>query len=152
MTAEPEATPAVENLLGRRIVAGLIDAVLLIVLLVIMSALFGESESSSGDDGASFSVGLNGLPAILYFLISAGYYLIMEKQSGQTLGKKVMGIRVVALEGSLSWGKVAIRTILRFVDGFPWVLPYLAGLIAIAVSKKKQRIGDMAAGTAVVRA
>ncbi|HLF78459.1 MAG TPA: RDD family protein [Dehalococcoidia bacterium] len=148
MTAEPEATPAPENLLGRRIVAGLIDFVLLTVLLIIMSSLFGESSS----DGGSFSVSLTGFPAIIYILLAIGYFLVLEMQTGQTLGKMVMGLRVVSLEGPLSWGKVAIRTLLRAVDGLPWLLPYLVGIICIAVSKNHQRIGDMAAGTAVVRA
>ena len=143
-----EATPAVnqaENVTGIRIVAGIIDVVLLFVLFLVMSMLFGDSDS--GDGGVS--VNLNGAPALLYFLLAFGYYLVLEATTGQTLGKKVMGLKVVALEGELSWGKVAIRTILRILDG---LFLYLVGVICIAVSKKHQRIGDMAAGTIVVKA
>jgi uncharacterized RDD family membrane protein YckC len=50
----------------------------------------------------------------------------------------------------LTLGKVAIRTVLRIVDGLPFL--YLLGLIVVAVSKQNQRIGDMAAGTLVVKA
>jgi uncharacterized RDD family membrane protein YckC len=151
-----EAAPAVEqaeSITGLRIVAGIIDAVVLGVVFVIMSALFGESESSSGDGGASFEVNLSGGPFIIFLLMSLAYYLFPEAMTGQTLGKKIMRLKVVSLDGgTLSWGKVAMRTILRIIDGFPWIIPYLVGIISIAVSKKQQRIGDMAAGTRVVRA
>jgi uncharacterized RDD family membrane protein YckC len=46
--------------------------------------------------------------------------------------------------------KVAIRTVLRLVDGLPFL--YLVGFIAMVASKQKQRLGDMAAGTIVVKA
>ena len=61
-----------------------------------------------------------------------------------------MGIRVVPVEGVLTPSKVAIRTILRIVDGLPFL--YIVGLIAIFASQRKQRVGDMAAGTLVVKA
>ena len=148
-----EAAPAierVENLTGRRIVAGIIDVVVLAVVFIIMSALFGESESSSGDGSASFEVNLSGFPLLIFMLIFFGYYLIPEAISGQSLGKKMMGLRVIALDGSLSWGKVAIRTVLRLIDGLPFL--YLVGLVCVLFNPKRQRIGDMAAGTIVTRA
>jgi uncharacterized RDD family membrane protein YckC len=147
MNAEPAATPtqATENLLGRRIVAGIIDLVVLFIIFFIIGLLFGDSDTSG--DGASFE--LSGLPALLGFVVAFGYYFVMEATSGQTLGKKVMGIKVVALDGPFSWGKSAIRTILRIVDGFFF---YVVAVIVIAISKRGQRIGDMAAGTIVVRA
>ena len=147
MANEAVQTPqATENLTGRRVVAGAIDVVILAVVFFIMAALFGDTKS----DSSSFSVNLSGGPAVLYFLIVLAYYLVPEGLSGQTPGKKIMGLRVLALTGQLSWGKVAIRTILRLVDGLP--IFYLVGIIAIAVSKRHQRIGDMAAQTIVVRA
>ena len=145
MTSEPVPTPEVtENLTGKRVVAGAIDVIVLAVLFFVMSAMFGDTES----EGSSFSVNLSGGPALIYFLLVLAYYLVPEGISGQTLGKRIMGLRVVALDASLSWGKVAIRNILRIVDGLP--IFYLVGIIAIAVSKKHQRIGDMAAQTIVV--
>jgi uncharacterized RDD family membrane protein YckC len=115
-----------------------------------MAALFGDSDANNGNDGSGFSVSLSGLPFIVFIIISFGYYFVLEAYNqGQTLGKKLMGIRVVAAEGVLDPGKVAIRTALRIVDGF---LLYLVAVIVIVVSQKKQRIGDMAAGTLVVKA
>jgi uncharacterized RDD family membrane protein YckC len=146
VTTDAPAIEQVENVTGRRVVAGFIDVVILGVIFVLMSALSGGTESEDG----SFSANLDGGPALLFFLIVMGYYLVPEALSGQTIGKKIMGLRVVSLAGPLTWGKVAIRTILRIVDAFP--VFYLVGIITIAVSKKNQRIGDMAAGTVVTRA
>jgi len=140
------APAAGQNVTGSRIVAAIIDIVLLGIVFGAMAVLFGDTEN---DDGG-FSVSLSGVPGLVYFLIVIAYYLGLETMSGQTLGKKVMGIRVVAVNGPLTLGKVAIRTVLRIVDGLP--IFYLLGLVVVAVSKENQRIGDMAAGTLVVRA
>jgi uncharacterized RDD family membrane protein YckC len=139
------AIPAVENVTGPRIVAGIIDVVVLIVFSFIFSAIFGDADA----EGSSASFQLSGLPFILLVLASIAYYLVPEAMYGQTLGKKIMGLKVVAESGELSWGKVAIRTVLRIIDGFFF---YLVAVILIAVSKKHQRLGDMAAGTLVVKA
>ena len=143
----PPAAPAVtENILGVRIVAGFIDVIVLLVLGGIMSTLFGESEA----DGSSFSFNLSGVPFLVYVALCFAYYFVMENATGQTLGKKAMSIKVVAIEGKLTPQKVAIRTILRVVDGLPFL--YFIGVITAATSSKHQRIGDMAGGTLVIRA
>ena len=71
--------------------------------------------------------------------------------TGQTLGKKLLGIRVVmAGGGTPGTGAIVVRTVLRIVDGFAF---YLVGLIVIlATGKKRQRLGDLAGGTTVARA
>jgi uncharacterized RDD family membrane protein YckC len=75
---------------------------------------------------------------------------VLELMTGQTLGKKLVGIRVVSDRGgAASAGQVLIRTALRIVDGFAF---YLVGFITALVSKKNQRVGDMAASTRVVKA
>ena len=88
----------------------------------------------------------------LYIVLCFAYFFIFENATGQTLGKRVMGIKVVAADGLVTPQKVATRTLLRVLDGFPWVLPYLVGTVVAATSSKHQRIGDMAAKTLVVRA
>lgn len=146
-TSSPAAPiAAADNILGIRIVAGIIDVIVLAVLGGVMSALFGESEA----DGSSFSFNLSGLPFVIYVVLVFAYYFLMEKATGQTIGKKVMGIKVVSLDGALTPQKVAIRTILRIIDGLPFL--YLVGTVVAATSSKHQRVGDMAAGTTVVRA
>jgi uncharacterized RDD family membrane protein YckC len=151
-TSAPSTPPvATEDITGPRILAALIDTVVLVVVFVIFAALFGDTESSSGEDGAGFSLNLTGGPAIIYFLVVLAYYIGLEATSGQTLGKKVMGLRVVSAEGPYTTGKAVIRNVLRIVDGLPILIPYLVGLIVMVSSKNTQRIGDMAAGTIVVK-
>lgn len=134
-----------------RIVAAVIDLIILFVVFAVMSAIFGDSSSSSGDDGASFSLNLSGAPFILYLLIVLGYYFILELKTGQTVGKMLMKLRVVSVSGApLTAQNIALRTVLRIVDYLPFF--YLVGFIAMVASKQKQRIGDMATGTLVVKA
>jgi uncharacterized RDD family membrane protein YckC len=144
-TSGVAAPVARENLLGVRIVAGIIDLVVIIILGAIMTALFGDT--SNDDDGFNFS--LSGVPFIVYVLLSFSYYFFMENATGQTLGKMAMKLKVVSVDGPLTPGKVAVRTVLRIVDGFAF---YLVGVVIIAISKNQQRLGDMAGGTTVVRA
>lgn len=150
MNEQSGATPSVEDVTGPRIAAALIDVVLLGIVFVVLSLLFGESEGDTGDGGASFELGLTGLPALLFFALTMAYYIVLESQNGQTLGKRIMKLRVVAIDGQLSLGKVVIRTLLRIVDALPFL--YLVGFVIMLISKRKQRLGDMAAGTLVVRA
>ena len=149
MNEQPEAvsTPGVvqENILGVRIVAGIIDLVLLAILGIVMAVLFGDSSS----DGGSFNLSLTGVPFVVYVVLSLAYYFVLENMSGQTVGKMMTHLKVVSTAGPLTPGKIAIRTLLRIVDGFGF---YVVGVIVIAVSKEHQRVGDMAAGTNVVRA
>jgi uncharacterized RDD family membrane protein YckC len=85
------------------------------------------------------------------FLLVSGigsfvYYSLSELFSrGQTIGKRLSGIRVVRLDGfALDAGGILVRNIFRVVDHLPplWIVPLL--------SKKSQRLGDMVAGTVVV--
>ena len=148
--AASPAPAAVVDLTGSRIVAALIDIVLLAIVFVIMGVLFGDTDSGSDGDGGGFSVSLSGAPFIVYLLIVVGYYFMLEMQNGQTVGKRIMHLRVVAVDGVLTPQKVLIRTLLRIVDGLP--VFYLVGLLVMVTSARKQRVGDMAAGTLVVKA
>jgi uncharacterized RDD family membrane protein YckC len=142
----PPAAPA--NVTGPRIVAAFIDIISLFIVFVIMAALFGDAGSNESEDG--FNLNLEGGPALIYFIIVFGYYFLLETVGGQTLGKKLMGLKVVAVDGRLTPAKVIVRTLLRIIDALPAF--YLLGVILVAVSSKNQRLGDMAAGTLVVRA
>lgn len=76
------------------------------------------------------------------------YFAVCEGLWGRTLGKRVLGIRVIAEDGSPCSGHgAAIRNVLRIADFFP---VFLIGVGAFALGKKHQRVGDMAAGTLVV--
>jgi uncharacterized RDD family membrane protein YckC len=145
MSAPPRERP---DVLDRRIGAGLIDILVVLVLAVVFTVLWGDTNSGDG----KVSVKLEGVPALAFFATALLYYGVLEALTGQTLGKRILGIRVVrAADGSrASAGQVVARTLLRIIDG---ILFYLVGLIAVlATGSKRQRLGDMAAGTTVTRA
>ena len=82
-------------------------------------------------------------------LMSILYYIVMDATQGATLGKMALGLRVVKVDGSpISWQESLIRNVLRIVDGLFF---YLVGAILVWNSPLRQRLGDRAAGTVVVR-
>ncbi len=92
---------------------------------------------------------------IVLFLIFAGYFIVFEwLWNGQTPGKRLLKLRVIREDGRpiTLWEAIA-RNLLRIFDAVPgFVLPvYSIGLITIFMSNRDQRIGDMFAGTVVVR-
>ena len=88
---------------------------------------------------------------VVYFAVSVGYGIFLEwRWRGQTLGKRLLGLRVVDEEGlRLQFIQVVIRNLLRVVDGLPSF--YLVGGVASVVSRHSQRLGDYAANTVVIR-
>ena len=138
------------NATGRRIVAALVDAVVLTIVLLAMAAAFGDLGGKSKDGTSSFSVSLSGAPFLLFLLVSFAYFVLFEALAAATPGKLLLGLRVAKVDGSrYEWANVVVRNVLRVVDGLP--VFYVVGLICVAVTKKHHRLGDMAAGTVVVR-
>lgn len=79
------------------------------------------------------------------------YYFLSEGLLSGTPGKLIFGLRVRRPSGEpCTWLQVAIRTVLRVVEVNPVLLGALPAGIAILVTKKRQRIGDLLAGTVVV--
>lgn len=89
--------------------------------------------------------------AVFFFLIYLAYFVIMEALWSRTLGKLFQGLVVRKLDGRrCDWKAALIRSVLRIVEVNPLLLGGLpAGLVIIA-SERKQRIGDILAGTLVV--
>jgi len=85
-----------------------------------------------------------------YFSVSIGYGIFLEWYwHGQTLGKRLMRLRVADVHGlQLHFSQVVIRNLLRFVDSLPAL--YLVGGAACLVNRRAQRLGDFAANTIVV--
>ncbi len=124
-----------------RAVATIIDMIVLGVVAWVV-ALFTGGTTATGFE-------LQGAPALLMFLLALGYYVVMEARLGWTLGKRAIGLKVVKLDGSaLDWQASIIRNLLRVVDGLFF---YLVGAIMVWTSKQRQRLGDRAAATLVVR-
>ncbi|HQZ96270.1 MAG TPA: RDD family protein [Pyrinomonadaceae bacterium] len=92
---------------------------------------------------------------ITLFLIFAGYFIAFEwLWNGQTPGKRLMKLRVIRDDGRpLTLWEAIARNLLRIGDAVPgFVLPvYSVGLIVIFLSGRDQRLGDIFAGTVVVR-
>jgi uncharacterized RDD family membrane protein YckC len=85
-----------------------------------------------------------------YFVVSIGYGVATEwAWRGQTVGKRLLRLRVMDAQGlRLQFHQVLLRNLLRFVDMLPGL--YLVGGLACLVSRRSQRLGDLAANTVVV--
>jgi len=133
-------------ILGRRIFAAAIDAVLILVLLVVVAKTLGDE----GDTKRSVWAETSGGPRAVFFLLTLAYFLVSELVWAQTIGKRVMKIRVVGLDGAkLTPGAAAIRNVVRIVDWLPGL--YIVGAITLFTAGNKNfRLGDLAAKTKVV--
>lgn len=91
------------------------------------------------------------MTAVAYFVVTLVYGMVLEwAWRGQTVGKRVMKLRVMdAHGGRLELSQIVLRNLLRPVDALP--VFYLVGGVACLLSSRLQRLGDMAAGTVVVR-
>ncbi|MFZ0485361.1 MAG: RDD family protein [Arenicellales bacterium] len=126
---------------GPRAVAIIIDTVILFVAGWIIALFFGRATTTGFH--------LSGGPALLFFLIALAYYIVMEAQKGATIGKLLLGLRVVNEDGgSIDWQASIVRNLLRIVDG---LFIYLVGAILVWTSDKKQRLGDRLAKTIVIK-
>jgi uncharacterized RDD family membrane protein YckC len=88
----------------------------------------------------------------LYVALALGHYLVLEATIGQTVGKLLVGVRVVRAGGGRpNLLEVAKRTFVRVVDWLPAL--YLVGfLLMLATGARRQRLGDLAADTRIARA
>jgi uncharacterized RDD family membrane protein YckC len=137
--------------IGYRSLAYLIDA---LVLFGAWAALFFGATLVSDDLGLQFA----GLSTLLQVLLIAGAFaaqwmswtLFETFWGGRTLGKRAMGIRVVRLDGSpVGFFEAAVRNLLRVIDFLP--MAYAVGICALLITRRNRRIGDLLAGTVVVR-
>ena len=134
--AETRADP--DAAVRARLNAAIIDAIVIGAVTRALVSLLGVA-TSSGD-------------AILLVLgVQFLYFFALELRTGQTIGKRAMHVRVVALDGSPATTRMcAIRNAMRFVDALP--LLYASGLLSLIRTgrARRQRIGDVVAGTTVI--
>jgi len=100
---------------------------------------------------ATFAV-VGGITLIVTLVLIWAYFILLEwLWNGQTIGKRMYRLRVINEDGSpAQFTAVLIRNLLRLVDFLPAF--YGLGVLVIVLSPKSQRLGDLAAGTYVVRA
>ena len=132
--------------LGNRILAGLLDSVFKFAYVITWIIIL-VSTKAFGVQGETATVIL----VVIIFLPLLFYDLLFEVfAQGQSLGKKIIKIKVVKLDGTQpSIGSYLLRWLLRIFE-----IDLLYGMIAvvtIASSKNKQRLGDMAGGTTVIK-
>ena len=131
---------------GSRFVAQVVDLVVLLVVLAIVIAAAIALADLTGLNQLAFLLGL-----LFGFVIVVGYFWTLEALwSGKTLGKYVMGLRVVGDLGQpLTFTAASIRNLVRIVDFLPFF--YGLGLVVLFINGRGKRLGDLAAGTIVVR-
>jgi uncharacterized RDD family membrane protein YckC len=134
---------------GRRVVATIIDGLIFGVAYWLLAVAIGDIQTE--DEAANWVSNLPGWASVVYGLVVVGYYVLLEGYLGQTVGKMATGIKVVTEATGQAPGiaAAAIRTVLRLIDG---LFCYAVAFITALASAKRQRLGDMAAHTLVVRA
>ncbi len=132
--------------LGTRILAQLIDALVMIALEIALA--FGAVALGAllADPNVLILIFLLGSLAIV-----VGYFWASEALwSGQTLGKRVFRLRVVGDHGEpITFAQAAIRNLVRIIDFLP--TSYGVGLVVLFANGHGKRLGDLAAGTIVVK-
>jgi len=131
--------------LATRGIAQLLD--LLILSLVLAGVYFAAvAVAAGGSDTLGYLIAVIGT-----FLVVFGYHWACEAfWSGQTVGKKAFRLRVVGDRGEpLTFAQAGIRNVVRIVDFLPYA--YGVGLVVLFINGRGKRLGDLAAGTIVVK-
>jgi uncharacterized RDD family membrane protein YckC len=136
---------------GRRVVATLIDGLIFGIAYWLLALAFGDIRTEG--EAANWVSNLPAWASVVYGLFVIGYYILLEGYLGQTVGKMATGIKVVSeatgtTPGTPGIAGAAVRTVLRLIDG---LFSYLVAFITVLASAKRQRLGDMAARTLVIR-
>ena len=147
----------------KRLLGYIIDYTLLVIYLFSMKYLLYTGFSVDFEENVGLDILVISIPMLLYSLLTELW------MNGQTVGKKIMAIRVISLEGGEpTLGQYMLRWITKFFE-WPFLFGYIffskdalqaytfvtgilgvAVVIIIAVTPKSQRLGDLAAGTVVV--
>ncbi|MEO8335617.1 MAG: stage II sporulation protein M [bacterium] len=138
---------------GSRVLAGLTDLAIcvgaFIVLIIAIASISAGSFALSFDAGASWGIAII---VLAQFTLLWGYYVLFEGlMDGQTPGKRLHHLRVVRDGGySVTFGVSAVRNLVRMIDMQPGIF-YLVGISSLLVTRRGRRLGDLVAGTIVVR-
>jgi uncharacterized RDD family membrane protein YckC len=130
--------------LGSRFLARLLDLLIQGVLILALGTVVAVLHDQTGD------AWLGAISIVGVFLVIFVYDVLFEMlAAGRTPGKRAAGIRVVGLHGEPErFLASAIRNVLRIIE---YIFFYIPAIISIVLTKRDQRIGDLAAGTIVIR-
>jgi len=134
---------------GSRMAAALLDLFLLWVSMIGLLIIYSWLDFLRGLAGGWATA----LIVLLLFLLFWGYFTLFEAlNTGRTPGKQALGIRVVMDTGRpVTAGAAVVRNLVRLLDCYFPFLPFVPALVMMFVNRSNKRLGDMAAGTIVVR-
>jgi uncharacterized RDD family membrane protein YckC len=152
ITATPEGVPleAVLAGLGSRFVAYAFDFALQVAAFVLVAIGLGIGFGGSNASHTSALI-VTGSLVLFAFVDYFGYFIFCEMLfNGRSLGKRLAGLRVVRVSGqAVGFWSSLLRNLLRVADALPGM--NLVGVVLIVTTTKNQRLGDLVAGTIVVR-
>jgi uncharacterized RDD family membrane protein YckC len=123
-----------------RLLSITIDFLIYYIIFILFIKFFGKYDSQTNSEVVT------GFPAFILFLIAIFLHPLSEAFSGQTIGKRLIGIKVVNEKFKhIKVSQAFIRFFLAFID-----LIFLIGIIILATNNKRQRIGDLVAKTLVI--
>lgn len=141
--------------IGSRFLAALVDTLIVFVLqlivfltgLFLVDLLFG----SPADWESAALAWLIGALGLLAFAFQSGYYVFFEMTwNGQSPGKRWVGLRVIRTDGTpITFAESLVRNLVRVVDFLPAY--YGIGIVTMFIDRRSRRLGDLTAGTLVVR-
>ncbi len=135
--------------------AVILDFLVLLVVTAVIAIPFGLLSIAAIGTGTPvwwLSTFLWGPFALIMFVLWIGYFTYFESTTGQTPGKRALGIRVVALSTGRppTLERALLRSVMRIIDWLPTL--FLLGFVVALLTSRKQRLGDLVADTIVVRA
>lgn len=133
--------------IGSRFLAALVDTTIIVLIQLPVNLLTFYAFFSEGAAGSAAAAVLT----FISFALLWGYYIFFEARwNGRTPGKKQVGLRVIRQDGSpVTLSEVLVRNLVRLVDFLP--VAYGVGMVAMFIDGRARRLGDLAAGTLVVR-
>jgi uncharacterized RDD family membrane protein YckC len=154
ISAEISLAATARQALPRRLLALIVDTLVISVLEAIVNGAFGVTQVTGGfTQLTSGGVAVYTTQTVVAWpwltLLWLAYYAILEALFAASLGKLAAGLRVTDLEGRrVSWQKALIRNLVRPLDAVPFL--YLLGGVLVLISGRHQRLGDRVAGTLVL--
>jgi uncharacterized RDD family membrane protein YckC len=141
-----------QKVFGRRIIAAILDIILWSIVFAVASTNFGTVTHVVNNGVATAQASLTGVPSFIFIVAAIAYFVLLEWRVGSTLGKLACGLRVTNMKGEpITFRQSLTRNLFRIVDGFPYIIPYLTGIIIMASGAQSQRLGDKVADSLVVK-
>jgi uncharacterized RDD family membrane protein YckC len=127
--------------LGERMLAYLLDALIILAYIILLALVVFNLYTTNGNE-----------QVYLFLLLPVAFYSLLSEifMNGQSVGKKVLKIKVISLDGgNATFGQYLLRWVFRLLDIS--MTSGLGAIISIAITERAQRIGDLVAGTTLIK-